>query len=156
MITIRLTRGLVAIVDDVDAALAVHRWYALRRSDGRTFYAVRNSTKAGGKKSSTLYLHREIMNAPPEMQVDHRNGDGLDCRRDNMRLATHQTNQMNVRKLGKLKGVRKRDHRWQAYIKLDQRQRCLGRYDSAEDAARAYDAAAVELFGEFASLNYPP
>ena len=100
------------------------------------------------------------MNAPPGVQIDHRDGNGLNCSRDNLRLCTNQNNRRNSRKGNRntsgFKGVSffKRDQNWRAYIMLDARQIHLGYFKTSEEAARAYDNAAKELFGEFASPNF--
>lgn len=158
-IEIPIGRGLIAIIDEQDAGMvAVSKWHSLKRTDGFGYYAVRNRpTRMDGKFE--LYLHRAIMRPAVGYEIDHRNGDGLDCRRENLRCASHQQNSQNIRRRALsssgFKGVRPADKgRWKAYIKLDGRQRHLGVFDAKEDAARAYDAAAVQLFGEFACLNF--
>lgn len=117
-------------------------------------YACRNLHQAGGK-STTIFLHRVLLNAPATHQVDHRNNDKLDNRTGNLRLATQAQNQANrPRQPGgssRFKGVSKSRHRWVA--------RCggksLGSFGEEQEAARAYDTAALDLFGEFALLNFP-
>jgi hypothetical protein len=90
-------------------------------------------------------------------RVDHRNGDGLDCRDCNLREVTHAQNMHNGRPrrdgLSRYKGVSRRDRRWYARIRRGGGQRGLGTFDSEVVAALAYDAAAAEQFGEFAWLN---
>lgn len=101
------------------------------------------------------------MNAPSGVQIDHRDNDGLNCRKYNLRSATPSQNQQN-RKANKnptgFKGVdfhpwllRKR---YSARIKLNGHRVFLGYHLTAEEAARAYDTKARELFGEFACLNF--
>lgn len=114
---------------------------------------------AGGEHS--VRMHRLIMNAPPEKDVDHINGNGLDNRESNLRLCVQSQNGAN-RGLGRnntsgFKGVSYHQARkyWKAEIKVNYKPIFLGRFDKAEDAARAYDRAAIEYFGEFAFLNFP-
>lgn len=150
----RLRLRLVALVDDCDGHLASLPWRPQRSTTGM-FYAVRS-----GPKATTIYLHRQVMDATQNIEVDHRNGNTLDCRRDNLRLATHAQNSRNVRiprhNTTKYKGVRRsRGGRWNAYIKYAQVQRHLGSFDTKEEAAHAYDRAARKLFGEFARPNFP-
>ncbi len=108
------------------------------------------------------YIHRFIMNAPPHLEVDHENGDGLDNRKSNLRLATKQQNQMNqrvqkIKKSSKYKGVSwdKSKSKWVSAIKKNYKRINLGRFLNEEEAAKAYDKKAIELFGEFAYLNFP-
>jgi hypothetical protein len=96
------------------------------------------------------------MGAQPGERVDHRDGDGLNCRRQNLRHVTNSLNQANkhhVWSASKFKGVTKRATRWRAYITVDGKFRSLGSHATAEEAARAYDKAAREAFGEFACTN---
>lgn len=158
---IPLTRGLVAQVDEDDAALTLaYRWHPLRASNGRGWYA--QATIPGTQPRRLIYLHKLLM--PGCAMVDHRNGDGLDCRRENMRPATPSQNQANSRgKRGgtsRYKGVWLHACRatwarpWVAAIVVDGRKISLGYHATEEDAARAYDTAARRLFGEFARPNF--
>jgi hypothetical protein len=151
---IELTQGRVARVDDVDFhKLAGFRWHLHNKG-----YAARG-VKAGEQTSSHLSLmHREITNAPKGWQVDHINGDRLDNRRENLRLATrsqNQANSLNPRNSSGFRGVSPRNGRWVAQTKHLGRYYSLGTFDNPEDAARAYDKAAVRLHGQFARLNFP-
>ena len=151
MKVIELTQYKFALVDDADYdALAAVKWCA--QKDGHTTYAVRNS------EGRTVLMHRVITAAPQGVQVDHINGDGLDNRRDNLRLCTHAENLRNQRvkpHSSKYKGVYwdARDGKWQAQIRIDGRKKNLGYFTSELDAGRAYDEAAVKYFGEFARKN---
>lgn len=113
-----------------------------------------------------IYMHRLLLAPSPGMLVDHVDGDKLNNRRDNLRLATPRQNMQNqVRPARKrlFKGVYKPStgRGWAAQISLPKsgpgpgRAVSLGRYETAEMAARAYDAAALQLYGEFAALNFP-
>lgn len=97
------------------------------------------------------------------MTVDHKNGNRDDCRKDNLRLATYSQNNCNIGKklfiLGttsKYKGVYKykgKQKPWWAYIKTGGKRKSLGYFSTEEEAARAYNKAALELHGEFANVN---
>jgi hypothetical protein len=111
-------------------------------------------------------LHRLLLQAPAEFHVDHRDGDPLNNRLANLRLCTHSQNQANRPAMGgasRFKGVataRGCRNRWRAQIQQQRadgtfRRVCLGQFESEEDAARAYDAAALLKYGEFARLNFP-
>jgi hypothetical protein len=102
-----------------------------------------------------------IAGVPDGVQVDHRDGDGLNNARSNLRPATPAEQQHNRRKqAGKYpyKGIKRyrQSERWEAEITAGGRVRYLGRFDTPEQAARAYDAAAVAFFGEFARPNFLP
>lgn len=147
-----LTRGLFALVDEQDFEGVAAASWAPSKTKCTTY--ARNSKKQ--------YLHRLIMNAPAGMEVDHRNGDGLDCRRSNLRVCTAGQNRCNMRKTtipktSRFKGVcwDRTRNKWRATIKLHRQWTYLGRFDNEIDAAKAFDMAARELFGEFALLNFP-
>lgn len=155
-VDIPLTGGLVAIVDAEDAAriLGMGAWQAKR--SGQTYYARKNIWRAG--RYMTITMHAVILDVP---LVDHVNGNGLDNRRSNLRPANFAENARNrPRRSDNTSGYKgvswnRRNGKWQAYIGADRRQISLGHHATAEDAARAYDAAARELHGVFARLNFP-
>ena len=97
-----------------------------------------------------------LPNCPPGLMRDHINRNGLDNRRANLRFVTPQENSWNSKPKSSqpYKGVSARDGRWIARIGYNGAI-YLGRFDSAEEAARAYDAKACELRGEYAYLNFP-
>ncbi len=151
---IPLTQGKFAIVDAEDYDWLVrYKWYATKAKN--TFYACRVE---GGK---TIKMHREIMRAPKGLVCDHINHNGLDNRKRNLRLCTHAQNCYNQRGgatgTSKYKGVSwdKRSSKWSARIRCNGKLYNLGDFDNQMEAAMTYDDKAVELFGEFAWLNFP-
>jgi len=158
---IPLTQGKVALVDDEDFEwLNQWKWTAYIPRSGHTVYAYRHIHDGHAYKRS-IRMHRLIMGVEddPSRNVDHINHNGLDNRRSNLRFATQQQNLQNARKrrsgVCSFKGVRKRPKRnWQAYITLEGRFVTLGSFPTAEQAARAYDAAARKHFGSFACCNF--
>jgi hypothetical protein len=154
---IQLSQGKVAIVDDKDYEyLSKFKWYASYSRSG--FYAVRSNRQ--GQKPSHILMHRVILNAPLDKEGDHINGDTLDNRRCNLRLCSHSQNICNSRKptdskTSIYKGVSlpKGYKRWKACIAINGRNKHLGFFSNELDAAKAYNKAAIELFGEFARLN---
>jgi hypothetical protein len=106
-------------------------------------------------------MHRLIMGEPPAAMIDHRDGDGLNNSRANLRICTPSQNQQNRKhqalNTSGYRGVtyHKRLARWQAQLGHDGRKHYLGVFHNPIDAARAYDLKAVEHFGEFANLNFP-
>lgn len=128
--------------------------------------ASRNTHYVRGCKKNPVgrrFLHRVIMGSPYGMEVDHHDGNGLNVRRVNLRPATRQQNSANRIKgnfsnaTSRFKGVYERaPGRFVAQITIKNRNRHLGSFPSEEAAARRYDHAAVEAFGEFAKLNFPP
>lgn len=157
---IPLTRGYVAIVDAGDFdRISAYKWCVTEQpAKYRTPYAMRKDRV--GDKYISVYMHRRVMGDPVGMHVDHINGDGLDNRRANLRLCTHAQNQMNKNKevscVSRFKGVNfyKKTNKWTAKIKHDGKWVWLGYHFTQEDAARAYDAGAERLFGEFAKKNF--
>lgn len=155
---IELTQGKVALVDDEDyEELSRSKWHAYRSR--RTWYARRNIRHENGKRS-TITMHLQIVGVASGMQVDRKDGDGLNNSRDNLRLCTSQQNHFNRKShrntSSQYKGVAWdcTNNRWRAMIMLDGKNRMLGRFLSEEAAALAYDAAARQLFGEFARCNF--
>ena len=155
---IRLTQERVALVDDEDYTLVTSagQWQAVE--SGATFYA-RHSTPSFGRHQGQISMHAFITGMD---YVDHVSGDGLDNRRANLRQATHAQNMGNKRRYRNntsgFKGVAPfsgRGRPWIAYVTKAGVRHHLGLFDTAEEAAHAYDAAALELFGEFARPNFP-
>lgn len=155
---ISLTRGKEAIVNNGDfVALSKHRWYALASGTG-PIYAARKSC---GK---VLLMHRVLLGLQnPKRKVDHRNGNSIDNRRRNLRIATDQQNQRGFltprkNKTSQFRGVCWRQYSsggcWRAKICVNQKNVNLGHFSSQQDAAAAYDRAARKYFGKFASPNF--
>jgi len=155
---IPLSQGKYALVDNEDfKKLSKHKWCAIQW--GNTWGAVRNSSKVNGKQR-TIYMHREILGLRRggKIQVDHKNHNGLDNRRSNLRPCTAQQNQWNYTKASgkssKYKGVSKhKDGGWVANITVFKKQYYLGYFKSEIEAAIAYNKMAQKHFGEFAKLN---
>ena len=133
------------------------KWFLTGRL--HKFYAAR-TIKIDGK-TRIARMHRDIMNPPDNLVVDHRNSDGLDNRRQNLRLATKSQNGCNSRKRKNTSSVyigvhlRKKQGRWEAEITHNRKKIWLGSFDNEIAAAKAYDAAAKKYHGEFARLNFP-
>lgn len=156
-----MTGGLRCLVDDEDyERLAVVHWYPVWKR-GKCYARHEDSKGPRGNIVRTYrYMHREIKPAGIGLMCDHKNGNTLDNRRENIRPCTRLQNMANQKKCSRntsgYKGVTKRgDERWLAVIYHANISYNLGRYDTAEEAARAYDAKAKELNGEFAFLNFP-
>jgi hypothetical protein len=145
MLTIHLTNGGSVVVDVGDYDLA-QRLPWRKHSDG---YAV---------FGCNVYLHRLLMLPARGQVVDHINGDKLDNRRSNLRICSRKENTRNqklsVRNTSGFKGVANaRSGKWKAYIVVDGKQLQLGHYNTREEAAMAYNAAAVKYYGAFAKGN---
>ena len=156
---IPLTKGKVALVDDEDYEwLKQSKWYA--QSSRSNFYACRKSKNQLSTQTKER-MHRLIMSAPDNMEVDHINRNSLDNQRKNLRICTRSQNAMNTPKsiinTSGYKGVIwfSRDNKWRAEIRVFGKNKHLGLYENIIDAAHAYDEAAKKYRGEFAVLNFP-
>jgi hypothetical protein len=147
-----LTKGYEAIIDVADIPLVeAHNWYAHVQS--HAVYAECSLQR--NKNRHALIMHRVIMGDPAGFDIDHRDGDGLNNRRSNLRIATRAQNLHNQRIVRRntsgFKGVswNKRDHKWQARIYVNNKQFSLGYHATPELAHAAYCEASARLHGEF-------
>lgn len=145
------------LVDDDDLSMVSKmRWYY----SPRTGY-IHTHTRIDGVRKNTM-LHRFLMGNPEGMQVDHINNLTTDNQRSNLRVVTRTQNNRNrtSRKgaTSKYLGVSwaKANNKWRAGISIGpKKHKNLGYYLTEEEAAEAYDLAAIEKYGEFANLNFP-
>jgi hypothetical protein len=159
VVIIHLTRGKQAVVDAIDGDLAQFNWIA-KASSGGAFYAGRAGETSSSKN---ICLHLVIAARcgaiVDGMFVDHADHDSLNCRRLNLRPATHQQNQCNRgaprHNTSGFKGVSqdKRTLKWRAYIRVNGVRKHLGVFTRADAAAAAYGIAARELHGPFANVG---
>lgn len=155
MRTLLLTTGESALLSEADyARVSKHVWWC----DGR--YAVRALPRQGRKNSPLEAMHIFLLGKRPGKEIDHKDGDGLNNSRSNLRWSTHAQNLANRPKpkgcfTSRFKGVSWHSQRgkWRAYVKVNYKQVSLGLWDNEEDAARAYNNSAPKFFGRFAKLN---
>lgn len=151
VVLLPLEDGKVIIIDASDyATVCGYEWYLSNKG-----YAV-----AGGG-TTKVSMHRLILGLEgSQPHVDHINGVPFDNRRCNLRICTHAENLRNTKKQKDCTSIYKGVHKdanenWVAAITFNGKKRYLDRFDHEDDAAKAYDEAACELFGEFAKLNFP-
>lgn len=156
---IPLTQNQYALVDDEDyQELSKFNWYAAWNKDTKSFYVVRNIKKFELIQANAERMHRNIMDAPCDMVVDHINHDTLDNRRVNLRICTHSQNLMNRGKnrnnSSGYKGVywSKAAGKWYAQIKVNRKSNYLGLFLTKEEAHKAYREASKKFHGEFGSI----
>lgn len=155
---IKLTKNQIALIDNEDYELiSRYTWYA--EKDNNTYYARTDLYKFLGRHKK-VSMHRFLMNAKEGQFIDHINSNGLDNRRENLRFCTKQQNHFNTIKTSKkasplYKGVSwyKKERKWGSRIKVNGKQFHLGYFHNEIDAAKAYNKAALEYFGEFAKIN---
>jgi hypothetical protein len=155
---IPLTKGQVAIVDakHYDRIVAMGKWHALFCKATNSYYAARSQTK-----KRYVYMHRLVMNAPPGAIVDHRRqSETLRNTEDNLRLVTRRQNNLNSRSrkhnTSGFRGIAlTRSGKWCAHVSLGNGKIWSKTIEDKEEAARAFDAKAKEVYGEFAMLNFP-
>jgi hypothetical protein len=153
VVRVPLTQGQFTIIEAADAEF-VKQWDWIAVNIRGRWYAAR---KQGGK---TIYLHVALMKTPKGFHTDHRDRDSLNNCRSNLRIVTVSQNQQNAgvrsnAKSSQYKGVSwsKRRQMWRAQIGLKGRNQSIGHYPTEDEAALAYNAKAIELFGEFAKPN---
>lgn len=156
---VTLTKGFSAVVDDedYDRVLALGSWKAHRPR-----YVWYGEITIGGRDNKqSIQMHRFILNAPNGLDVDHRDCDGLNNQKSNLRLATRSQNLANRPRCHSQTGYRgvqpeHKSSRFIAQITVNKKRIWLGNFASAVEAARAYDAVAIQIYGEFARLNFTP
>ena len=156
---VELTKGFVSLFSPEEGPY-LGRWNWCVKTEGRNWYAIRKRGISinGVKHKFDVAMHRVLLPLPHGWTVDHRNGNGLDNRKDNLRPATVALNNQNQKPRNTsspYKGVAKAQGKWRAAISVGGQFYYLGNHETQEAAARAYDAKAVELLGEYARLNFP-
>lgn len=160
---IPLSKGMFALVDEVDyPKLATFKWHAMSsgtNGHGRTWYAVRSLPKINGTYPK-VFMHRQIMGV--DSMIDHKDGNGLNNTRDNLRPANRAENNRNIAKPrhGKTsiyKGVYwdRHKNRYKAALRVYRKNVSIGYFRDQADAAWAYDREARKRFGAFAFTNFP-
>lgn len=154
MKNIPLTQGEVALVDDENfEKVCTYKWY-LHNSG----YGARRGRKG---ERSVVFLHHQISGIPEDgLQTDHINRDRLDNRKSNLRVATRSQNcanraKPNIETSSEYKGVYfdYQSGRWRSVIEIEGKKKSIGRFSKEQDAALAYNKAAINLFGTYAKLN---
>lgn len=155
---IQLTRGYVTVVDAVDADLALRRCFTSMNNNGNIYCGYKSNNRS-------IALHRTILSRVLGRElnrcecVDHIDGDGLNNRRSNLRLADKRQNAQNAKRPSNNtsghKGVywHKQRQKWAAYINAEGKMRYLGLFSVFKDACEAYRNAARRYFGEFARFD---
>jgi hypothetical protein len=148
--TIKITGCDVLIDDDMAEEILKYKWSVQSRRHG--IYFAANTVGPDGEKR-VVFLHRLIMGEPKGKIVDHKFGNHLDNRRENLRICDNRENSRNTKiprtNTSGFKGVTRRGNKWEANIKFNGRHKYLGRFNSPEDAAVAYNDSAKKFFGEF-------
>ena len=152
--------GQFALVDPKEFYWLNNFNWCIKKKD-RCSYAIR-FLNVGKGKLRIISMHRNIMDAPKGSIVDHRNNEGLDNRRGNLRFATSSENVQNRRKTlnktsSRFLGVswKKKTGQWYASIKVNKKTISLGYFDNEVEAAKTYDCAVIKYFSKFARLNFP-
>lgn len=146
-----ISAGHVVQVDEEDLPeLSQHRWTYIPRACGHGAYAARWVKKDGKRK--TVYMHRQLMNDPPG-EVDHEDGDGLNNRRYNLRLASRNQNNVNRDHTNTYRGVYPFRKKWKSQAKVNGKNVHIGVFTNPIDAARAYDVFVLAAWGSFARIN---
>ena len=160
VVQIELAKGMVALIDEEDWELVRgYRWRAFKGPTNNTWYALTSVRRDDGGQRG-VYMHRLILGlTDPRIKSDHRDGNGLNNQRWNLRACANSENLRNRgaqanNKCG-FKGVswRKDCGKWRADIMADGKRKHLGHFKTPEEAHQAYCAAAIELHGEFANVG---
>lgn len=153
--------NLVALVDDEDyEKINKYIWHITTNKKSKTMYAATRIYCELKPKGYNVKLHRMILNiSDRKTLVDHINHNGLDNRKENLRICTIQQNTFNSNKrksISKYKGVNwvKKEKKWRTRISFNKKEIYIGRFDNEIDAALAYDNAAKKYHREFACLNF--
>lgn len=152
---IKLTQGMFALVDDMDFEyLNQWKWhYNKGRGQGR---AQRSTSRKSIEGKTSIFMHRIIMNVPKDMQIDHKNGNGLDNRKENLRVCTNMENNRNKgiarKNTSGVTGIswNKNYEKWHTYIKINNKFIFLGYFGDKEIAIQIRKQAEKQYFGEFA------
>jgi|SRR6266498_3323601 len=165
---IPLTKGFVTVVDFEDfEKVRPFKWY-VKTYKGKP-YAARSEylpdawAKKKSSHSQTILMHRELTGVLQGQDVDHKNRNTLDNHQENLRVCSRSQNCANQKKRSTntsgFKGVNWKQWEncgaWCARISVGMKRIHLGYFSTAEEAACAYDSAAIKYFGEFARLNFP-
>ena len=153
MKTILLSQDFVAIVDDEDfAVLSKFKWNVLRITRSALRYAQR-SVRVDTNKYRTVLMHTDILGSVDGMEIDHKNGNGLDNRRSNLRFVTHQQNMANKKthknNTSGYRGVYRHGNKWLAQMFDNRRCIHLGTFVSFDEAKKARQKAEKIKYGEF-------
>lgn len=155
---IELTQGFFALVDEEDyEKLNKYKWH-IRRCGNMIYAVTAIYIKGGNGKKKTIQMHRMVM-GDSEKVVDHRNGNGMDNRKSNLRFCTQRQNQQNryfKKGNSKYKGVYwdKQLNKFRTRIRVDGKLIHLGCFTNEIEAAKKYDEAAHKHFGEYAKTNF--
>lgn len=153
---IKLSQGKVTLVDDEDFDF-FNQWKWDSQKSRNTYFAKRYARIKEKFSERTILMHRVIMKTPQGMVVDHIDGNGLNNQRSNLRNCSNTENLRNQRinknNTSGAKGVSRNRNKWMASIRINGKQKNLGRYTDKKDAVIAYNEAAKKHYGEFALLN---
>lgn len=149
---IKLTQGKFALVDDdMFEKLSKYKWHALKRCN--TFYANKR-----GKNNSKIQMHRVVLNTPDDMETDHKDGNGLNNQRSNLRVCSHSENCRNKKKPKNnttgYKGLSwcERNKKWLVRICVNKKRIYLGHFKTKKSAYKAYCEASIKFHGKFARI----